>query len=145
MRSRNKRGFALIFVMVAMIIMFTLVSIVVNVTQANTLQAGLQEKKLQAYYVARSGAELAYEILLTTTPSLLDSFAANVNLVMQENDVDFGYGTADITITSFDPGDTQQIRIKSVGSLEDGTSRTVILEFYINYDDYSNMTWKKSD
>lgn len=143
MKARKKQGAALIFVMVAMLILFTMVSVVVSVSQANIKQAGIQEKKLQAYYVARSGAELAYEVLLTTTPSLLDNFESNVNLVLQETDVDFGYGTADITISSLDPGDTQKIHIESVGSLPDGTTRTVGLEFFINYDDYSSITWSK--
>ena len=152
MKAKNKQGAALIFVMVAMIILFTMVSVAINVSQANTHQAGMQEKKLRAYYVARSGAELAYEVMMTTEPSLLDDISEQaipsdtVKLVLQETDVDFGYGSADINVSAFDPNndpDLRKILIESIGSLPDGTTRKVVLEFSINYGENPNITWSK--
>lgn len=140
----NSRGNTLLYVMIAMLVVFVMVSAVASLTQANLRQAKAQERGMQAYYVARSGAELAYDALLTTTPSLLDSFIANPSLVLTENDIDFDEGLADVTVTSSGSGNTQMLLITSVGTLkEENLSRTVTLQFYIHYDLYPDMIWSK--
>lgn len=142
--ASNNRGNALAFVMLALLLVFFMVSIVISITQTNTRQASAQERGMEAYYVARSGVELAYEALLTTTPSLLDSFIANNSLVLTENDVDFEEGIADIKVTSSGSGATQKLMIESVGTLKDrNISRTVTLQFYIHYDQYPEMVWSR--
>jgi len=138
----NKKGTAMIFVMVAMLIVFMMIAIATGVTQANLRQAAHQEKGIKAYYIARSGVELAYEALLTTTPSLLDQFASGTITTLTENDVDFEEGTADVTVTTSGTGDTKKIIITSVGTLDStGETRTVTMQFYIKYDDYPDMEW----
>ncbi|HWQ78555.1 MAG TPA: hypothetical protein VN381_07050 [Anaerovoracaceae bacterium] len=140
----GNRGNALAFVMFTLLLVFFMVSIVISIAQTNIKQASAQERGMQAYYVARSGAELAYEALLTTTPSLLESFEGNSSMVMVENDVDFEDGMADIRVTSSGSGAGQKIRIESVGTLkENNISRTVTLEFYVNYDQYPDMVWSR--
>ena len=140
----NNRGNTLLYVMIAMLVVFIMVAAVASLTQANIRQASAQEKGMQAYYVARSGAELAYDAIITTTPSLLDSFKANPALVLTENDIDFDYGTADVTATSSGTGNGQTILITSVGTMkDDDVSRTVTLQFYIRYDLYPDMIWSK--
>jgi type II secretory pathway component PulK len=140
----DSRGNALAFVMFTLLLVFFMVSIVISITQTNIRQASAQERGMQAYYVARSGAELAYEALLMTTPSLLSSFQDDNSLVLVENDIDFEDGTADVRVTSSGSGAGQKIRIESVGTLkENNISRTVILEFYLNYDQYPDMVWSR--
>lgn len=140
----GNRGNALAFVMFTLLLVFFLVSIVISITQTNTRQASAQERGMQAYYVARSGVELAYETLLTTTPSLLEAFETDSSLALVENGVDFDVGTADIRISSSGSGATQKILIESVGKLKDrDISRTVTLQFYVHFDQYPDMIWSK--
>ena len=140
----NNRGNTLLYVMIALLVVFIMVAAVASLTQANLRQASAQERGMQAYYVARSGAELAYDALLTTSPSLLDSFVANPALVLTENDIDFDYGTADVTVTSSGTGNGQTILITSVGTMKnEDLSRTVTLQFYIHYDLYPDMIWSR--
>lgn len=141
---RNNKGAALVFVMMVLVVVSIMIAIVANIAQANITQAGAQEDSMEAYYIARSGVELAYEVLLTTTPSLLDTFVADPGTVLEQNGVDFETGTADIRITSNGSGDSQKILIESTGTLaDDGMSRTVSLEFYINYSENPQMTWSR--
>ena len=141
-KLKEKKGAALAFVIVALIFVFIMVSIVAMLANTNIRQAGAQEKGLQAYYIARSGAELAYEAILTT--NLLDEFRTDKNKVLQENDIDFDDGTADVNVTSTGADDEQMIVIKSVGTLKDSNvSRSVTLEFYVNYDKYPDIIWSK--
>jgi len=148
---RNNKGNTLAYTMMVMIVVFLVVSIVVSLTQANLRQASAQEKGLQAYYVARSGAEAAYEALLTTTPSLLknattpsdaSTFYGNLNKVLTQDDIDFDEGTADVTVVTNHDAANPKIIITSVGTLKNkDISRTVTLEFYIDYETYPEIIW----
>lgn len=143
-QMNSQRGNVLAYVMMVMVVVFIIVSAVASLTQANIRQASAQEKGMQAYYVARSGAELAYEALLTTTPSLLDQFAAGSLTELTQDDIDFDEGIADVHVTTSGGtgDDLQKILIESVGTLkEKNISRTVTLEFYINYDDHPDIVW----
>ncbi len=141
---RNKHGAAVAYVMLALIVVFIMVSVVASIAQANIKQAGYQENSLMAYYIARSGAELAYEAIMTTTPSLLDTFKNNSAYTLTENNIDFEKGTADVKVTSSGTGESQKIIIESTGTLKSKpVSRTVTLEFYIDYSNKPDMYWSK--
>ena len=63
---KNRDGSALSFVIVALLVLIIMVGIVAAIAQTNIIQAGAQEKGLQAYYAARSGAEMAFAALWVT-------------------------------------------------------------------------------
>ncbi len=138
----NKRGAALIFVMVSMLIVFMMISIAASVSQANIKQASAQEDGLKAYYIARSGVELAYEAIMTK------SLLAGLKIAALTDEVSFGTdGTAKITVTSPDPVSPaveadRKVIIQSIGtSSKSGTERTVTLEFYYDYGTKKDMKW----
>lgn len=137
---QNKKGSALIFVIVVLLVTTMLVAAAVFLTQSNTAQAVSQERGIQTYYMARSGAELAYEVLLST-PTLYSQFS-NVAYTRNENPVDLGEGSANITVSTVAGSSPQRIRIVSVGWLDGSTlERTAILEFdYLNHND---ITWNQ--
>lgn len=141
---RNNKGAAMAYVMMSLVVIFIVIAIVSSIAQANIKQASAQEKGLEAYYIARSGAELAYEAIMTTSPSLIEAFKADKNKVETENGIDFEKGTADIKVTTTGTGDNQKIIIESIGTLYDkDISRTVTLEFFINYDEKPGMVWSR--
>ena len=144
----NKKGSALVYVMFGLVMVLFMISIMASISLSNTRQASEQEIGMQAYYIARSGVETAYQALLTTTPSLLtdtgpNSFKSNSALVLTDT-LDFENGTAAIKVTSSGSGATQKILIESVGTMKDvNVSRNVSLEFYIQYDVYPDMIWSR--
>ena len=146
-KLREQKGVALAFVLVALVFVVLMAAIVAMLANTNIRQASAQESGMQAYYVARSGAELAYDAIMTTT--LLNEFEADPSKTLDSKDldpagIDFEKGTADVTVSSSGSGDTQTIQIESVGTLKgSGISRTVTLEFYVNYDKYPNMVWSR--
>lgn len=138
----GNRGAALAYVMMVLVVVAMMVSIVAQIAMGNIRQAGGQEDGMQAYYIARSGAELTYEVLLSTTPSLLDEFVADPSKVLLQNDVDFELGTADIRVSSTGSADTQIVTIESIGTLDSSNvTRTVKLDFFIHYDNHPEITW----
>lgn len=141
---QNRRGVALTFVIMILLVTSIMVSIVALIANANIVQASAQEKGLQAYYIARSGAELAYEVLMTTTPSLIEDFKDGSISSIAADTVDFEKGSATVEVSSSGSGENQKIMITSVGTLAGGgISRTVKLEFYSRYDVYPDLVWSK--
>ena len=106
---QNRRGVALTFVIMILLVTSIMVSIVALIANANIVQASAQEKGLQAYYIARSGAELAYEVLMTTTPSLIEDFKDGSISSIAADTVDFEKGSATVEVTSSGSGESQKI------------------------------------
>jgi len=141
---KNKQGVALSFVIMILVVVSIMVAIVAMIASTNIRQASAQEKGLQAYYIARSGAELAYEVLLTTTPSYIAEFKAGTRNSIASETVDFDEGTAVVSVSSSGTGKNQKILITSVGTLKgENISRTVKLEFFSYYEDYPDMVWSR--
>ncbi len=144
---KNNQGSALVYVMFALVLMLLMISITVSITMGNTRQASEQETGMQAYYIARSGVEVAYEALHNTSPSLLlgtgpNTFETDSSMVLNDT-IDFDDGTAEITVTSSGSGDTQRVKIHSVGTVRE-VSRSVSLEFYLHYNkDEIGMVWSR--
>jgi len=138
----NRKGSVLVYVMFSLVFVLIMISIIMNITMSNTNMASKQSDGMQAYYVARSGAEAAYEAILGgTKPSLLVDLKNGI--VPPQSTVNFENGTANIIVTTNGLGLTQKILIKSIGTLT-GTSisRTVSLEFFADYSN-KDMIWSK--
>lgn len=150
-RFRNKDGSALIMVIIALLFATILVTSAAILTQTNTLQASTQEKGMQSYYIARSGAELAFEVLLTSgPPSLLTPFVTNIGYTLPNATFPnatmniANEGTATVSVTAFDTGSpaVRRIRITSVGeAVGTNIQRTAILEFNLATQD--DLIWTR--
>ena len=73
-KLHNRSGAALVMVMVIFLFITILLSSVFILGSSNTREVVNQEQGIKSYYIARSGAEAAYQALLTTSPSLLEQF-----------------------------------------------------------------------
>ena len=137
----NKRGNALAYVMMVMIVVFILVGAVVSLAQANIRQAGAQEKGMQAYYLARSGAELAFEAMLNPSCNVLTQIK-NKTLSEKAETVSLDNGTAAVKVTLNDSKNPPKIHIESVGTLNSGgISKKVTLEFNTDYTTTMGIVW----
>ena len=137
----NKRGNALAYVMMVMIVVFILVGAVVSLAQANIRQAGAQEKGMQAYYLARSGAELAFEAMLNPNCNVLTQIK-NKTLTEKTETVALDNGKAAVKVTLNETTNPTKIHIESVGTLnESGISKKVTLEFNTDYTTTMAIVW----
>ena len=64
MKLRKRKGFALMTVLFVVIILSIFFISIITITQSNTKQVRLQEDNLRAYYLARSGVDIAYAALM---------------------------------------------------------------------------------
>ena len=129
---KNRKGVSLIWVIIALVFVSMMTMSIATIAQSNILQAKRQDDTLQAYYVARSGAELAYEALITSSPSLLIPFTSSSNSgnshILTHKDLEIGSGKVDIEVTSTGLDADRRIQIESIGKLK-GITKTIILEF----------------
>lgn len=137
----SKKGSTLAYIMMVMVVVLIVVSVVTSLAMTNIRQASAQEQGMQAYYVARSGAELAYEALTSPNPPTLTDGG---DKVLGPENINFEKGTAKIKATITTEGDgRKKIRIESVGTLDDNENiaRTVTLEFYKGVSEYTDLVW----
>ena len=129
---KNRKGVSLIWVIIALVFVSIMTMSIATIAQSNILQAKRQDDTLQAYYIARSGAELAYEALITSSPSLLIPFTSSSNSgnshILTHKDLEIGSGKVDIEVTSTGLDADRRIQIESIGKLK-GITKTIILEF----------------
>ncbi len=143
-RMYNKRGSALVMVMVVLMVSTLLVTAAVFLTYSNTSQAKNQEDGMQAYYMARSGAETAYEVVMTKGKlSQLAGLSSSIGPDTVEFDLDDDGdtdGSATVTASSFAQDGRHRVRISSVGSMAGSTlTRSVTLEF--DYENHDEILW----
>ncbi len=140
-KHNDEQGFVYIvtlFIFAALLLIFTAVMVL---TENNTKQLDTQEDHMRAYYLARSGVEIAFAALmedheqqmklLIKTPGKTFE-AENLNLPNKDNSV--GQVNLEATLV----GD--EIRIKSVGKSK-GSEITATLTFYIDKTDFNKTRW----
>lgn len=137
---KKEQGSALVMVVIAFMVITIITTSVFVLAGSNTRQVVSQNDGMESYYIARSGAEATYQVLLTSSPSLLTQFQSGSTV--QTDTITFDEGTAEISVEGFNEGTTRRVRITSVGTA-DGTnvSRKSILEF--NYSGYDDIKWSR--
>lgn len=137
---KKRKGAALIWALVAMVVVTIIASTVAMMSTNNLRMASNQDESIRAYYIARSGAEIAYEGLLTITPSILNEFEANSSKVITQDDMDLGKGLVDLNISSYMEGTVQRVKIESLGSIKNSTfTKRVVLDFALKNPE--NIKW----
>ena len=138
---KKRKGAVLIWALVALIVVTMIATTVAMLTTNNLRMASTQDESIRTYYVARSGAEIAYEGLLTITPSLITEFEYDIDKVIEEDDMDLGEGLADIKVSSYMEDGMQRISIESIGKMKDSNfTKKVVLDFAV--DNLENIRWK---
>lgn len=162
----SRKGSALAIVLFVFVFVSIISTMVFRVYMNNLHQAKHQEFKVEAYYLAHSGIELAYAALMQLDDvndpyscMLYQDYATNqVNNGVttyepklhkkEELDYPFGEGKLDITLESVkDSNDIYWIEISSVSTMEKQLSRkmeisdTLVLKF--PFDNPLNKRWSK--
>ncbi|KAB3527589.1 hypothetical protein [Alkaliphilus serpentinus] len=130
---KSKNGASLPLVLIVFMVITILIASVIYINNTNIKQVKLQEDSMRAYYLATSGAELAYGALMMDNAHLLDDFINDPTHQMEELNKPFGNGTIDVSVSSFTKDGEQWIRILSIGRLGvSGVTHSTKMEFNIN-------------
>ena len=124
MLFKDERGIALPVVLMVMIVLSVLGTALWQYSTADTVQVTVDEKKMQAYYLARAGAEATAQYI-RNNPS---SAATLINdpktdpMYMSDGTNDYGNGTYEVDVT----GDPNNVKIESTGTVND-VKQTVVI------------------
>jgi hypothetical protein len=115
-------------------------SVVLHLLNTNNQQIKLQEQKMEAYYLAYSGAELAREALFKDNNELFNNIKSGREKEYTENLI---LDNGQITITAEQSNNENYpswIEIKSTSTLND-TDITYTRILYINPEDPGEQVW----
>lgn len=149
----NENGFSLPLVLMIFVVFTILFTSAIFVTQTNTMQIDLQEDNLRAYYVARSGIDIAYAALMQADSDVKYELKANrlidedldedLETIINHNGLDVPkanpIGTVDIEVTVLE----DEIKIRAVSSMIDD-SETDSISFYFRKDNFSKNRWENN-
>ena len=145
----NEKGFSLPLILVIFVVFTILFTSAIYVTQTNTMQIDSQEDNLRAYYIARSGIDMAYAALMqadndinyTTKADRLIDQAIGTSINHSDLDVPKvnPIGTVDIEVTVLD----DEIKIRAVSSMIDDNESDSI-SFYFRKDNFTKNRWENN-
>jgi len=140
----NENGFSLPLILVFFVVFSILFTSAIFVTQTNTSQIDSQEDNLRAYYVARSGIDIAYAALMQADVSPYDKKVdrliaedATITHIALNVPKDNPIGTVDITVKVVN----DEVEIHAVSQMIDD-SESDSLTFYFKKDNYSKNRWE---
>ena len=132
---KNEKGAALSFVIMTLLVLLIMASTVASLAQANIKQASSQEHGLQAYYAARSGAEMAFEAPWNekSGSTLLKELKNGSKFTEQSITFPDDGGNARVTIKYTTNDSDELIEINSKGNYKD-SNRNLVLKVYLEVD-----------
>lgn len=143
LRSKSEDGAALVMVVIMLAVVSLIIVGVATLMMSNLTQSTAQVKSLEAYYMAKSGADLCFAALVQDDDALLNSILSDSSFIgpytdfteiLFDSDLDDGAdnlgGTVEVRILLKDEGGTRWVKIESTATPTDETlSRTVEILF----------------
>jgi uncharacterized membrane protein len=143
---RSRKGSALALVVMVLFVISAFSAIVMMLFRSNLDLTMRQNRNTEAYYLAYSGAELAYAALAADNNDLFNRLKAG-SISSRSQTINADNGTVYVVATRVETGTTYYgnyphwIMITATGTVTNGgLSRTRIL--LIDSDDPRNMVWK---
>ena len=136
--AAKKQGGALVFVLVALVVVSIFAGITASLMSSNLNLAKAQENKMKAHYLAQSGLELCLAALKQDLipdgvddsllyqhfkPSISSPSALTDSLTLEN-------GVVDLKVEAIEVNGSRWIEIQAIGTLDSsGTSRKIVLQF----------------
>lgn len=142
MRQKRKQGYALITVLVVVVVLSILSLGLFFMTNANTKQVTVQEDNLRAYYLARSGIDLAYAALMVDNggvPKLVDFVSEGTTVLTDTLELPSASqveGTVAIRVEM----EGAEVHFRAEAKMKSGTG-SYVLNYYVDKDDYTKTRW----
>lgn len=133
----NKKGVALLLVLLIMVVVSILAVAVLTMFNANMATERMQEDAIRAEYIAMSGVDVTMGALLQDNQSLLNNYfnkANNITITPLNDTIDYDGGQVAIVVSSMVENDERWVLITSTATL-DGSSvnRVVKMKFRVEY------------
>ena len=140
--KNESKGGTLVFILMILMVVGILLAAIQSVFIGNLNQAKSQEEDVETYYLAYSGAEMAYAALINNSFELMNRLKNNTVSSYTENNIVLGDGTIDVVaVKTTDTGFTDWIKITSTATMNDtGDVYTRIM--YFDPADVSKKVWK---
>lgn len=144
---KNEEGFALAWVLIFFMIFSILSVSLFMISNQDLLEAKDNQSRLKAYYLAESGADLAYTALLKTlnasdTPHI-DAYQKDRNKKYEES-IPFGEDTIKIKIESVSIEGKWWVKVTSTATLAaDNISQTTVLRVNVGMDNFIHVIREK--
>ena len=138
MKLKNRRGSIFVFVSVILSIVAIFTTTIIFINMSNTRQVISQEEEIKAYYLAYSGADMAYAALFKidsyTRKSIFDTFNNNdVEIGPEEIDLD---KDGHITVVVNYDSERKTVTITSTGTYRPSNRAvTLKMSFNVNFPD----------
>lgn len=132
MHLKNQNGSALPLVLVTMLVLSILGSTLLLLNTTETRQVAREEKRVQAYYIARSGAEAIAEYIIIN-PYEADELITEVSSTPTK----LGKGEFTIKVSK----SNEEIIIESIGKV-DTVENKISLTLRETSTGYSKILWK---
>lgn len=144
-KFKNRQGSALAFILIVLLVISILTTSILYIFNSNLKQAKHQQDSLEAYYLAYSGAEMAYTALLTKMPNgklkLTDLTESNE---LTESNIEYGNGKIDVSAKiSKDENFDGWIVIKSIGTLNKN-NQSYTRSLFFDPANPVNKVWKNN-
>lgn len=141
--KKLNKGFALPLVLMVVLVLSILFISIITIAQSNTRQVAIQEDNLRAYYLARSGIDIAYAALMDDNEKNFREFLndssplVHSDLGLPSNDSPIGY--VDIEVTDFSE---DEVRIHAIARMAKGKGKSR-LSLYIDKTNITRIRWVK--
>ncbi|GAU79401.1 hypothetical protein [Fusibacter sp. 3D3] len=144
-KAQNEKGFALIAVLIVMVALSILFLGVINLTNSNSKQLDMQEDHMRAYYLSKSGIDIAYAALMMNDKNgvqnirgIIDGKTAKLESTLDLPNTTNSVGKVTINVKLVD----QEVRISSFAELDKSKS-TATLVLYVHKDDFNKTRWER--
>lgn len=144
---KKRKGSALVWVLVVLIVLTILISSVAYIVRQNTFETSKQEERLQTYYIALAGIDLTYAALMdpANSPKKIEQvrtkLTRNSTPITDNITIDINgdkKGVANVAIDRIKVKEINWIRITSVGQLN-GNNTKVSSIMRINEDNHNQI------
>ena len=109
MYLKNEKGSSLTLVLIVMVVLTVLGSTLLFFNSSEARQTIREEKKTQAYYIARSGVETVLDYILNN-PDKIENLNTKINI----NETELGNGKFKVKISK----SAEKVIIKSIGIVD---------------------------
>lgn len=146
LHPKSRKGSALVLVVIVMFLVSAFSAIVLMLFQSTLTLAMRQNRNTEAYYLAYSGAELAYSALAADNNDLFNRIKAGT-VTSRSQTISADNGTIQVVATRVNSGSSYYgnyplwIQVTATGTLTNGgisKTRTLL----IDKDDPKNIAWK---
>jgi len=144
-KDQNEEGFVLIAVLIVMVALSILFLAVINLTNTNSKQLDMQEDHMRAYYLSKSGIDIAYAALMKNDKNgvqnikdIIDGKTAKLESELELPNTTDPIGTVTINVKLVD----KEVRISAFAQLENSQS-TSTLVLYVDKDDFNKTRWER--